>query len=77
MKKTSARKKPRAYLGTLCILLFVAMNPAWAQQVQKVTNNRVKALLKAGKPALGVMMWLPGPPLRRRSSHRQVSTGCG
>ena len=61
MKKASGRKKLGAYLATLCILLFVAVSPACAQQVQKITSNRVKALLKAGKPALGVVMTLPSP----------------
>jgi len=62
MKKASERKKLGAYFATLCILLFVAVSPSWAQQVQKMTSNRVKALLKAGKPAIGVVMVLPSPP---------------
>ena len=43
------------------MLLFVS--PAWAQQVQKVTINRVKELLKAGKPAIGASLSLPSPPV--------------
>ncbi len=62
MKKGCKIKKLVAYLATLCMLLSVAMSPAWAQQVQKVTTNRVKALLKAGKPAIGASMVLPSPP---------------
>jgi 2-keto-3-deoxy-L-rhamnonate aldolase RhmA len=62
MKRVSETKKLGACLATLCILLFLAVSPAWAQQVQKITSNRVKALLKAGKPAIGVAMVLPSPP---------------
>jgi 4-hydroxy-2-oxoheptanedioate aldolase len=62
MKKGCETKKLGVYLATLCILLFVAASPAWAQQVQKITSNRVKALLKAGKPAIGASMVLPSPP---------------
>ena len=62
MKEASKTKKLGAYFATLCILLFVAVSPAWAQQVQKMTSNRVKALLKAGKPAIGAVMMLPSPP---------------
>jgi 2-keto-3-deoxy-L-rhamnonate aldolase RhmA len=62
MKKARERKKLGVYLATLCILLFVAVSPAWPQQVQKITSNRVKALLKAGKPAIGAAMILPSPP---------------
>jgi len=62
MKKAGERKKLGAYFATLCILLFATIDPAWAQQVQKITANRVKALLKAGKPAFGVAMVLPSPP---------------
>jgi 4-hydroxy-2-oxoheptanedioate aldolase len=62
MKKGCKTKKLGVYLVTLGILLFVAVSPAWAQQVQKITTNRVKALLKAGKTAIGVSMVLPSPP---------------
>jgi len=62
MKKGCETKKLGAYLATLCILLFVTVSPAWAQQVQKITSNRVKALLKAGKPAIGAATMLPSPP---------------
>jgi 4-hydroxy-2-oxoheptanedioate aldolase len=62
MKKASEIKKLGAYFATLSILLFAAVSPVWAQQVQKITSNRVKALLKAGKPAIGVAMMLPSPP---------------
>jgi 4-hydroxy-2-oxoheptanedioate aldolase len=62
MKNVRETKKIGAYLATLCMLLSVAVSPAWAQQVQKVTTNRVKALLKAGKTAIGVSMVLPSPP---------------
>lgn len=61
MNKVSERKKFGASLATLCILLFVAINPAWAQQVQKITHNRVKTLLEAGKPTLGVVLTMPSP----------------
>lgn len=63
MKKASERKKLGAYLAALCILLFVAVSPAWAQQVQKVTSNYLKELLKAGKPAIGASLSLPSPPV--------------
>jgi 4-hydroxy-2-oxoheptanedioate aldolase len=62
MKKGYDTRKLGVYLATLCALLLVAVSPAWAQQVQKVTSNRVKALLKAGKSAIGVSMVLPSPP---------------
>jgi 2-keto-3-deoxy-L-rhamnonate aldolase RhmA len=62
MKKQIETKKIGVFFAALCMLLFVAMSPALAQQAQKITNNRVKALLKAGKPALGVIMTLPSPP---------------
>ena len=62
MKKASETRKLGAYLATLSILLSVAVSPAWAQQGQKITSNRVKALLKAGKPAIGASMVLPSPP---------------
>jgi len=62
MRKADERKKLGAYLAALCILLFVGVSPAWAQQVQKITSNRVKALLNAGKPAIGAYMTLPSPP---------------
>lgn len=61
MKKIPERMKSGAYLVTLCVFLFVVANPSAAQPVQKVTPNRVKALLKAGKPALGVVMTMPSP----------------
>ena len=62
MKKIPERMKPGAYLVTLCIFLFVVANPSAAQQVQKSTINRVKTLLKEGKPALGVVLTMPSPP---------------
>jgi 4-hydroxy-2-oxoheptanedioate aldolase len=62
MEKGCETKKLGAYLVTFCILLFVVVSSAWAQQVQKITSNRVKALLKAGMPAIGVSMVLPSPP---------------
>jgi len=62
MKKASETKKLGVFFATLCILLSVAVSPAWAQQGQKITSNRVKALLKAGKPAIGASMVLPSPP---------------
>ena len=62
MKTTLERMKPGACLAILCMLLFLAASPAWAQELQKPTNDRVKALLKAGKPTLGVVMTLPSPP---------------
>ena len=52
----------RSLVVALCVLLFGALAPSWGQQVQKVTGNRVKELLKAGKPAFGVVMQLPSPP---------------
>jgi len=52
----------RPLIAALCLLLFGALAPAWGQQVQRVTGNRVKELLKAGKPAFGVLMQLPSPP---------------
>ncbi len=52
----------RSLIVALFLLLLGALAPAWGQQVQKVTGNRVKELLKAGKPALGVFMQLPSPP---------------
>lgn len=61
MEKAIGGKKLGAYLAILCTLLFVVITPAWTQQVQKITTNRVKALLKAGKPAIGVVMMLPSP----------------
>ena len=69
MKKASETKKLGVYFATLCILLFATVNPPWAQQVQKITTNRVKALLKAGKPALGVVMSLPSPPAAEILAH--------
>jgi len=52
----------RSLIVALFLLLLGALAPAWGQQGQKVTGNRVKELLKAGKPALGVFMQLPSPP---------------
>jgi 4-hydroxy-2-oxoheptanedioate aldolase len=43
------------------MLLIISVSPAWAQQDQTITHNRVKALLKAGKPTLGVVMTIPSP----------------
>lgn len=62
IKMTFEKLKPGACLIILCILLFRAVIPAGAQPVQKITTNRVKTLLKEGKPALGVVMTLPSPP---------------
>ncbi len=62
MKKGWKTKQLGAYLATLCMLLYLAVSPAWGQPVQKVTANRVKALLKAGKPAIGASMVIPSPP---------------
>ena len=52
----------RSLIAALFLLLLGALAPAWGQQVQRVTGNRVKELLKAGKPAFGVLMQLPSPP---------------
>jgi len=52
----------RSLIAAVCLLLIGAVAPAWGQQEQKVTGNRVKELLKAGKPAFGVFMQLPSPP---------------
>lgn len=52
----------RSLIVALCVLLFGALAPAWGGEVQKVTGNRVKELLKAGKPAIGVIMQLPSAP---------------
>jgi len=45
-----------------CVLLLGALAPAWGQQVEKVTGNRVKELLRAGKPAFGAVVQLPSAP---------------
>jgi 4-hydroxy-2-oxoheptanedioate aldolase len=52
----------RSLIVALCVLLFGVLAPAWGGEVQKVTGNRVKELLKAGKPAIGVIMQLPSAP---------------
>jgi 4-hydroxy-2-oxoheptanedioate aldolase len=55
------RKKLGRSLAKVCMVLFVAVSPAWAQQVQTTSHNRVKTLLEAGKPTLGVVMTIPSP----------------
>ncbi len=55
------RKKLGISLAKLCLVLFLAVSPARAQQVEAVTHNRVKTLLEAGKPTLGVVMTIPSP----------------
>ncbi|MDH7500287.1 MAG: aldolase/citrate lyase family protein [candidate division NC10 bacterium] len=52
----------RSLTLALSLLLFGALAPAWGEQAQKVSVNRVKELLKAGKPAFGVVMQLASPP---------------
>jgi len=49
-------------VAALAGLLALGAGAALAQEVQQVTANRVKALLAAGKPALGVLMTLPSAP---------------
>ncbi|MGA9117387.1 MAG: aldolase/citrate lyase family protein [Bacteroidota bacterium] len=63
MKRASEGKTLGAYVAALCMLLGAAGSAAWAQQVQKVTSNRVKELLKAGKPVIGASLSLPSPPV--------------
>jgi 4-hydroxy-2-oxoheptanedioate aldolase len=41
------------------MLLFVAVNPTWAQEDQEFAHNRVKALVEAGKPTIGVVITTP------------------
>ena len=55
------RKKLGGSLAELWMVLFLAVSPAWAQSVETVTHNRVKTLLEAGKPTLGVVMTIPSP----------------
>jgi len=55
------RKKLGISLAKLCLVLFLAVSPARAQQVETVTHNRVKTLLEAGQPTLGVVMTIPSP----------------
>lgn len=61
MRRPAERLRLGAYFATLCILLFVLVSSVRAQQVQKANNNRVKTLLKEGKPAFGVVITLPSP----------------
>ena len=43
-------------------LLLGEAGDVQAQQVQQIKTNRVKELLRAGKPALGAVMSLPSAP---------------
>ena len=52
----------RFLVFAFCVLLLGALAPAWGQQVEKVTGNRVKELLRAGKPAFGAVVQLPSAP---------------
>lgn len=63
MKKPTERMKPAACLAILSMLLLLAITPAGAQPVRMFAPNRVKTLLKEGKPTLGVVMTLPSPPV--------------
>lgn len=61
MKKVCSKKKCDACLWALCMLMFVAVSPAWADEVLEFAHNRVKALVKAGKPTIGVVITTPSP----------------
>lgn len=62
MKIPAEGLKRGAFLAALCACWFGVASPAWSQPVQKITPNRVKTLLREGKPTLGVVMTLPSPP---------------
>jgi 4-hydroxy-2-oxoheptanedioate aldolase len=53
----------RSLVVMLCFLLTGGLSAAWGQQGEKITANRVKGLLQAGKPAFGVYMQLPSAPV--------------
>jgi 4-hydroxy-2-oxoheptanedioate aldolase len=61
MKRGIERNRLGVPLAVFYLLLKVAVGPAWAQQDQTITCNRVKALLEAGEPTLGVVMTMPSP----------------
>ncbi len=59
MQKKGEKKKPGVSLRAFYLLLIIVLSPVRAEEPQNFTHNRVKALVQAGKPTIGVVITTP------------------